>query len=93
MSHDIPPLIGAPIVSSKSESDTEDVRSRKVYTTPLARAKGKTFFQCYLLLCARSTLHAEQDSTHETAYGGFQLDLICHGYGARYAHTVDTQSR
>ena len=28
------------IVGSNSESDTEDVRSRKVYTTPLARAKG-----------------------------------------------------
>ena len=50
------------IVSSNSESDTKEVRSRKVYTMPLARAKGKTFFRCYLLLRARSTLHAEQDS-------------------------------
>ena len=48
-------------VGLNSERDTEDVRSRKVYTTPLARAKGKTFFQCCLLLHARSKLHAEQD--------------------------------
>ena len=64
------------IVSSNSESDTEDVRLRKVYTTPLARAKGKTFFWCYLLLRARSTPHAEQDSA-------FQHDLICHGHSIR----------
>ena len=35
------------IVSANSQSDTVDVRSRKVYTTPLARVKGKTFFCCY----------------------------------------------
>ena len=50
------------IVSSNSECDTEDVRSRKIYMTPLARAKGKTFFRCSLLLRARSTLNTEQDS-------------------------------
>ena len=53
-------------VSSNSESDTEDVRSRKVYTTPLARAKGKTFFRCCMLLRARSKLQAEQDSARYT---------------------------
>ena len=54
------------IVSSNSESDTEDVKSRKVYMTQLARAKGKTFYWCCLLLRARSTLHAEQDSARYT---------------------------
>ena len=54
------------IVSSNSESDTDDVRLRKVYTTPLARAKGKTFFRHYLLLHVRSTLHAEQDNARYT---------------------------
>ena len=50
------------IMGSNSESDTEDVRSRKVYTMPLARAEGKTLFRCCLLLRTRSTLHAELDS-------------------------------
>ena len=54
------------IVISNSESDTDDVRSRKVYTTPLARARGKAFFRCYLLLRTRSTLHAEQDNARYT---------------------------
>ena len=54
------------IVSSNSESDTDDVRLRKVYTTPLARAKGKAFFRRYLLLRTRSTLHAEQDNARYT---------------------------
>ena len=49
------------IVSTNSESDTEDERLRKVYTTSLARAKGKTFFRCCLLLHAQSALHTEQD--------------------------------
>ena len=49
------------IVSTNSESDTEDERLRKVYTMSLARSKGKTFFRCCLLLRARSALHAEQD--------------------------------
>ena len=53
-------------VSLNSESDTEDVRSRKVYTMSLARAKCKTFFLCCLLLRARSKLHAEQNSTRYT---------------------------
>ena len=48
------------IVSSNSESNTEDVRLRKVYTTLLARAEGKAFFRCYLLLRTRSTLHADK---------------------------------
>ena len=52
------------IVSSNSESGTEDVRSMKVYMTPLARAKGKTFFLVLpsLLLCAQSTLPSDKDS-------------------------------
>ena len=51
------------IVGSNSESDTEDMRSRKIYTMLIATAKGKTFFQCCLLVRAQSTLHVEQDST------------------------------
>ena len=75
------------IVSSNSESDTEDVRLRKVYTTPIARAKGKTFFRCYLhavMHPVRTARRAGQRTIYmKTANSAFQQDFIRNGHGAR----------
>ena len=83
------------IMSSNSESHAEDVRSRKVYMTPLARTKGKTFFLYCLLLCARSTLHARRAGQRtiymKTANSDFQHDLIHRGHGIRYAYGLVDQ--
>ena len=74
------------IVSSNSESGTEDVRSRKVYMIPLARAKGKTFchsFWCCLPCCYVPSPHCIQIRTvHDmkSANRAFQHDLIFQGH-------------
>ena len=50
--------------------------------------QSRTLFHCCLLLCALSTVHAEQDSTQymKTANNAFQHDLIRRGQGIRYAY-------
>ena len=75
------------IVSLNSESDMEDVRSRKVYTTLLARAKGILS----VLPAAMRPVHIARRAGQRTIYmktvnSAFQHDLIRHGHGMRYAY-------
>ena len=65
------------IVSSNSES--KDVRSRKVYTTLLARAKGKAFIRCCLRPVHTARRASQRTIYMKTANSTFQHDLIRHG--------------
>ena len=67
-------------MSSNSESGTEDVRSRKVYTTPLARAKGMQDILSVLPAAKRPVYTARRAGQRtiymKTAISVFQQDLI-----------------
>ena len=72
------------IASSNSESDTEDVRSRKVYMTPLARAKGKTFFNSVLSAVTRP-VHTARRAGQRTKNREQRFPTRRHGHGIQYA--------
>ena len=73
------------IMSLNSESDMEDVRSRKVYTTLLARAKGILSVLPAVTRPVHTARRAGQHTIYmKTVNSAFQHDLIRHGHGMRY---------